>query len=91
MVSRCEQPISSKIARDCKHTELLVYDTNFESVRKRSVMGVPNFRKQMPRKTFLPGQIMGTMDPSGHGFIEETYRGLEGQNFGMASYKKGVG
>ena len=45
----------------------------------------------MPRKTFLPGQIMGTMDPSGHGFIEETYRGLEGQNFGMASYKKGVG
>eukprot|EP00354_Favella_ehrenbergii_P005870 CAMPEP_0170474140 /NCGR_PEP_ID=MMETSP0123-20130129/15950_1 /TAXON_ID=182087 /ORGANISM="Favella ehrenbergii, Strain Fehren 1" /LENGTH=64 /DNA_ID=CAMNT_0010743671 /DNA_START=915 /DNA_END=1109 /DNA_ORIENTATION=+ len=33
---------------------------------------------------------MGMIDPSGHGFIEESHRGLEGQNYGMASYKKGL-
>ena len=44
----------------------------------------------MPRKTLLPGQNISQVDPSGHGFIEESQRGLEGQNYGMASYKKGL-
>lgn len=33
---------------------------------------------------------MGMIDPTGHGFIEESQRGFDGQNYGMASYKKGL-
>lgn len=61
-----------------------------EVVKRRAVLGIQEFKKQMPRKSMLPGQSMGMLDPSGHGFIEESQRGLEGQNYGMASYKKGL-
>ena len=61
-----------------------------EAVKRKAVLGIPNFKKQMPRSTLLPGQSMGMIDPSGHGFIDESRRGLEGQNYGMAAYKKGL-
>ena len=29
------------------------------------------------------------VDPTGHGFLEESHRGLNGEKYGMASYRKG--
>ena len=30
------------------------------------------------------------LDPTGHGFIDEASIGLEGQGYGLASFKKGL-
>jgi len=32
----------------------------------------------------------GMLDPTGHGFIDESTTGLEGQGYGLASFKKGL-
>ena len=90
MLSRHQQPNNAKENRECKYTTLTCYDTNLDSVRSKTILSVPNLHKQVPRKTFMPGMSMGMIDPTGFGFIEESHRGLEGQHYGMASYKKGL-
>ena len=90
MISRKQQPLYEKTNREVKHTTLTAYDTNLDVNRSKTCLGVPNFRSYPPRKTYVGGVNMGMIDPTGHAFIEESQRGFEGQNYGMASYKKGL-
>ena len=44
----------------------------------------------MPRKAHFHGINAGMLDPTGHGMIDEATKGLEGQQYGQASYKRGL-
>ena len=44
----------------------------------------------MPRKNILAGVKGGARDPTGHGFVDDATIGLEGQGYGLASFKKGL-
>ena len=66
----------------------LDYNPNWSSVKERTVKGVPKIDKYPPRTDML--LVKSMIDPSGSGLIEPAYTGLEGQGFGLASYKKGV-
>ena len=89
MLSRHEQPIREKILLDPKLHDLN-YDVSFERVMRKTVTNIPVFKKQIGRRTLIPGVSLGMIDPTGHGFVDESSLGLEGQGYGMASYKKGL-
>ena len=89
MVSRDRQPIREKLWREQKKVDL-DYDLNLSLITKKTVVNVPSFKKTMPRGAKIPGMSSGMVDPTGHGFIDESTTGLEGQGFGLASYKKGL-
>ena len=68
----------------------LEYNVKVDFVKRRTQVGYTDFKKQMPRRALMPGVIAGMLDPTGHGFIDESMTGLEGQGYGLASYKKGL-
>ena len=88
-VSRDRQPISSKLLHEPKTVDL-VYDTKISQVRETTVKSVPNFGRTMPRKDILAGVNGGSRDPTGHEFVDDATIGLEGQGYGLASFKKGL-
>ena len=90
IVSRERQPIREKILREKKHVDL-DYDVRLSQVGRKTVVSVPSFQKTMPRGAKFPGMPpQGMIDPTGHGFVDESTTGLEGQGFGLASFKKGL-
>lgn len=68
----------------------LDYDVNVDQVTKKVAVGIPEFKKQMPRKQMIPGVNSGMLDPTGYSYIDESNLGREGQGYGLASYKKGL-
>ena len=80
-LSRDQQPIREKILREPKPFDL-TYDANKEPTMRKHVLSVPNFRKQLPRKQKIHGIPDGMYDATGHGFVDETNTGLEGQGYG---------
>ena len=81
--------MSEKLLKDQKPNDLH-YDVNKEVGMKRTIIGVPSFKTQMPRKNIIHGIPSCALDPTGHGFVDDATIGLEGQGYGLASYKKGL-
>jgi len=51
---------------------------------------MPNFRKQLSRPALLPGMNVGAIDPTGFSYIDKNSLGVDGQGYGLASFKKGL-
>lgn len=89
MLSRSQQPIRDKLLQDQKKNNLS-YEPRYNSVERKTVLDVPDFRKKTSRRALLPGMNICSVDPTGVGFIDETRLGTEGEGYGLASFKKGL-
>jgi hypothetical protein len=68
----------------------LDYNPSYKFVKKSLDRSVPLMDRVVARGDLFPGVPASMVDSTGHGFVDSSQTGMNGQGYGLASYKKGL-